>query len=206
MTWIVVLVGTILTYGSLASSPDNCRPTSHDIIGPYYFPNAPLLLNYCTGDQEHDRFNRLFVHGYIFGSDCTTPMRRVKVEVWQADHSGNYSQTSDCRGKFRTDNNGYYEFSTIKPGKYGFGGNKKRPAHIHFRVLGKRRHKGLVTQMYFAADSSLGDNDPCNICNSERSDLIVQPEEYCDGDGECIETARFDIVLQQGRGIAQTRF
>ncbi|XP_069139286.1 protocatechuate 3,4-dioxygenase beta chain-like [Argopecten irradians] len=193
--------------GSGDNSRQNCRPTSHDILGPYYVPNPPRLLQYCTGDPDWYQYDSLFVHGHVYKSDCTTPMANTRIDVWQADHSGNYTLDAQCRGYLRTDSQGYYEFSTLYPGKYHLLNVANfRPAHIHFKVYGKRRHKTLVTQLYFAGDSSLGTNDPCTVCSSGREDLIADVEYFCDSNdrSECIQVVRFDIVLERGTGVSQT--
>lgn len=182
-----------------------CQPTSPDILGPYYVPNPPRLLQYCTGDHERFSHDRLLVNGYVYRSDCTSPMANARIDVWQADHSGNYSVGAKCRGYLKTDSLGYYEFTTLYPGKYHINNGEKRPAHIHFKVYGRRRHKTLVTQMYFAGDSNLGVNDPCTVCGSSHQDLINPVQVLCDEENpsDCIQVIRFDIVMERGRGISQ---
>ena len=53
-----------------------------------------------------------------------------------------------------TDENGFYEFITVKPGAYPWGNhhNAWRPAHIHFSLFGPSFLSRLVTQMYFPGD------------------------------------------------------
>ena len=182
-----------------------CRPTPPDIIGPYYFPNPPKLQQFCTGDPEKYRLKSLLVHGYVYKQNCRTRIPYVRMEIWQANHNGKYKMSTDCRGHFKTDKNGYYEISTIHPGKYSVDPNYNlyRPTHLHFKIFGRRGHKSLVTQMYFAGDSHLGRNDSCSVCSSNREDLIVQTKPYCSNfnNTDCIDIARFDIVLERGNGI-----
>ncbi|XP_033757416.1 protocatechuate 3,4-dioxygenase beta chain-like [Pecten maximus] len=203
---LLILLCRISSVNGNGGNSNNCRPTSHDIIGPYYVPNPPRLLQYCTGDPERHQHERLFVHGYVYKSDCSTPMTHTRIDVWQADLSGNYTLEARCRGYLRTDSRGYYEFSTLYPGKYHLFSDANRPAHIHFKVYGKRRHKTLITQLYFAGDSSLGTNDPCTVCSSDREDLIANVEYYCEPNdhSDCIQVVRFDITLERGRGVSQT--
>ena len=57
-------------------------------------------------------------------------------------------------GRCVTDDEGRYEFITIKPGAYPWGNhpNAWRPQHIHFSLLGQAFAQRLVTQMYFPGD------------------------------------------------------
>jgi protocatechuate 3,4-dioxygenase beta subunit len=128
------------------------------------------------GDPEIHRLKNLLVHGHVYKEDCSTPIPHVRMEIWQADHEGNYKMSADCRGHFKTDKHGYYEITTIHPGKYSVDTRYSlyRPIHLHFKVFGRRRHKSLVTQMYFAGDSHLGRNDSCQVCSSDREDLIIE--------------------------------
>jgi protocatechuate 3,4-dioxygenase beta subunit len=182
----------------------DCKPTPPDIIGPYYFPKPPKLQQFCTGDPEIHRLKNLLVHGHVYKEDCSTPIPHVRMEIWQADHEGNYKMSADCRGHFKTDKHGYYEITTIHPGKYSVDTRYSlyRPIHLHFKVFGRRRHKSLVTQMYFAGDSHLGRNDSCQVCSSDREDLIIGTKKYCHDNDEtdCIDIAKFDIVLEHGSG------
>lgn len=192
----------------LIAKEKKCRPTSHDVYGPYYVPNPPPLLQFCTGDLKYSQPHTLLVHGKVYESDCHTPMPFVRIEIWQADHNGDYKMSTDCRGFLYTDDNGYYEFSTIHPGKYTTDPESHlfRPAHLHFKIFGRREHKNLVTQMYFFGDSNLAKNDSCHVCSSDRKDLIVKTQPYCEspGEEECIEMAEFNIILEKGEGTSAT--
>ncbi|XP_060069509.1 protocatechuate 3,4-dioxygenase beta chain-like [Ylistrum balloti] len=202
---LLILFGIYPVEGNEVNSRD-CRPTSHDILGPYYVPNPPRLLKYCTGDPELHQHERLVVSGYVYKSDCITPMTNTRIDIWQADLSGNYTLGAKCRGYLRTDSRGYYEFSTLYPGKYHLLSEAFRPAHIHFMVNGKRHHKTLITQLYFAGDLNLGPNDPCTVCSSDREDLVAHVEFLCEthDHSNCIQLVRFDIVLERGRGLSRT--
>ncbi len=107
---------------------------------------------------------RIIVSGHVYDTEGK-PLRGTLVEVWQANASGRYAHKWDRwpaaldpnfsgAGRAVTDDNGYYEFTTIKPGAYPWGNhyNAWRPAHIHFSLLGRAFTQRLVTQMYFPGD------------------------------------------------------
>ena len=87
------------------------------------------------------------------------------VELWQANAGGRYRHPIDTRdapldhdfignGRVRTDAEGRYAFTTIKPGAYPVPVPSTwwRPPHVHFSVLGPATLSRLVTQMYFPGD------------------------------------------------------
>lgn len=99
-----------------------------------------------------------------------------------------------------TDGNGYYEFTTVNPGRYVINKNEDmRPRHIHYKVHGGRNFMGVVTQMYFRGDPYLGTEDPCKICSSERNELITRPRLYC-RKGDCMKTVKFDVLERKTPG------
>ena len=114
--------------------------------------------------QQMPLGERIIVSGHVYDTEGK-PLRNTLVEVWQANTSGRYAHKWDRwpaaldpnfsgAGRTVTDDNGRYEFTTIKPGAYPWGNhyNAWRPAHIHFSLLGRAFTQRLVTQMYFPGD------------------------------------------------------
>ncbi|WP_345382812.1 hypothetical protein [Pseudonocardia yuanmonensis] len=60
-------------------------------------------------------------------------------------------------GRYLTDDQGTYRFTTIKPGPYPWRNhhNTWRPAHIHFSLFGNDFTQRLVTQRHFPGDPHL---------------------------------------------------
>lgn len=200
-------------------TPSRCKPTTSDIYGPYYRPGFPRLHKLCKKDSARNRRHNLIVKGYVYESNCRTRISNVRMEIWQAGSKGRYEGGAQCRGYFKTNNSGYYRFSTVHPGKYRITmaeanavrrmynrpiGDRYRPSHIHFKVNGRRGHKSLVSQMYFFGDQHLGVNDSCAFCNSEYSDLWLKPRRVC-RKNRCIDVVNFNIILAKGRGISVNR-
>ncbi len=122
---------------------------------------------------------RITVSGRVYDTEGK-PLAGTLVEIWQANAAGRYRHRSDRwpapldpsfsgAGRCVTDDQGGYEFLTIKPGPYPWGNhyNAWRPAHIHFSLLGRAFTQRLVTQMYFPGDP-LHPYDP--ILNSVRDE------------------------------------
>src|SRR5262249_42470958 len=60
-------------------------------------------------------------------------------------------------GRVFTDAEGWYQFTTVKPGAYPWRNhhNAWRPNHIHYSLFGPGFATRLITQMYFPGDPLL---------------------------------------------------
>jgi len=110
---------------------------------------------------------RIVVAGRVT-DDGDRPVRGAMIELWQANAAGRYHHERDHHdapldpnfrgaGRVFTDDDGRYEFTTIKPGAYPWRNhpNAWRPNHIHFSLFGASWGARLVTQMYFPGDPLL---------------------------------------------------
>lgn len=201
---IFLFLISILSINCADQQTQSCKPTTPDVLGPYYFPRPPHRRQICDRDPAFKKEHHLLVEGRILDESCQ-PVSGTRIEVWQADHDGHYLFEENCRGYFYAEKGGHYAFLTLHPGIYSTDPKKElfRPAHIHFRVL-KQGYNILVTQMYFAGDPNLGRNDSCTECSSDKSDLIVEPREMCADKTQrfCFRIAHFDIVLKRGNEVS----
>jgi protocatechuate 3,4-dioxygenase, beta subunit len=189
-----------------------------EITGPGYghHPVQPFESDLTRRHEGEPLGERIIVSGRLLDGDGK-PVRHSLVEIWQANAAGRYAHQVDQHpapldpnfsgaGRCLTDEQGRYEFVTIKPGAYPWGNhtNAWRPAHIHFSVFGPAFATRLVTQMYFPGDP-LFDHDP--IFQSVRDprdrrrlvssfDLSLTQPEWALG-------YRFDIVVR-GRDATPT--
>jgi protocatechuate 3,4-dioxygenase beta subunit len=178
-----------------------CKPTSKDIIGPYYQAGAPMRTQVA---QRSEPGMKLLVRGSV--SDCSGPAAGALVEVWQATHDGCYSINQECgvlpgtpdkfrlRGKFLVDQSGAYLFRTIKPGQYDIGGGKFRPSHIHYKIT-LADDKGaagteLITQLYFKGDKYNEIDESSRTPEGRARTIDLQIDEKSNS-----AAGRFDIVL-----------
>ena len=137
------------------------------------------------------------------------PVRRQLVEVWQANSAGRYVHKRDQHhapidpnftgvGRCLTDDDGWYRFTTIKPGPYPWKNHRNawRPAHIHFSLFGTEFTQRLVTQMYFPGDP-LFDLDPIyqSITDPRDRELLVARYDHDVTSHEWCTGYRWDIVL-----------
>ena len=151
---------------------------------------------------------RILVTGRVL-DEVGQAVPNTLIEIWQANASGRYVHKSDqhdapidpnFRGSGRciTNDEGYYRFTTIKPGAYPWRNhhNAWRPNHIHFSLLGAGFASRLVTQMYFPGDPLL-DLDPIyNSVPAVTRGLMVARFDLDRTKPEWALGFAFDIVLR----------
>jgi protocatechuate 3,4-dioxygenase, beta subunit len=159
---------------------------------------------------------RIIVTGRVLDGEGR-PVRSTLVELWQANAAGRYAHDVDQHpapldpnfggaGRAITDDDGFYRFTTIKPGAYPWKNhpNAWRPAHIHFSVFGRAFTNRLVTQMYFPGDPLFGADPIFNSVRDERArQRMVSSFDWETTTPEWALGYRFDIVL---RGPSATPF
>jgi len=102
------------------------------------FAGMPSALSWKTSLATADEPGEsLIISGIIFKKDGKTPAPDVILYVYQTDNTGRYTPFPDqvnarqhghLRGWIKTDNQGRYEFRTIRPASYP---NSNNPQHIH---------------------------------------------------------------------------
>jgi protocatechuate 3,4-dioxygenase beta subunit len=184
-------------------------------------PTFPLLGDSRLGPLDHDLTKqhegaplgeRITVSGRLLDRDGR-PVRRQLVEIWQANAAGRYAHPVDQHpapldpnftgaGRCLTDDDGHYQFVTVKPGAYPWGNhpNAWRPAHIHFSLFGTSLSQRLVTQMYFPGDP-LFPFDPIMqaVRDPDARQRMVASFELDLTEPEWALGYRFDIVLNGRR-------
>lgn len=151
---------------------------------------------------------RIIVRGRVL-DESGRPIPGTLIEIWQANAAGRYIHKNDQHqapldpnfvgaGRFITNDQGEYQFTSIKPGAYPWRNhpNAWRPAHIHFSLLGHNFTQRLVTQMYFPGDPLLK-YDPIyqGIPDKKARERLISSFELDLTQPEWALGYRFDIVL-----------
>jgi protocatechuate 3,4-dioxygenase beta subunit len=150
---------------------------------------------------------RVIVAGRVLGADGR-PLRRQLVEIWQANAAGRYRHEVDTHaapidpnfsgaGRALTDDDGWYRFTTIKPGAYPWGNHENawRPNHIHISVFGRAFTERLVTQMYFPGDPLLAIDPIFQSVPAAARPRLVSHFEQGLTEADWALGYRFDIVV-----------
>ena len=181
--------------------------TSASLLGPFFRENTPTFqpgaqIAKAPGDKE------VVLYGRVTNAQGA-PLANAMVTVWQTAADGRYDiqngiEETDCRGIFRTDQNGNYLIRTVRPLGYfipldGPVGQMvmsqkrhgMRPAHIHF-LIAAPGYRELVTALYLAGDEHLEDD----VVFGASGDLVAEVK---DNDPACpikgLPSIHFDFAL-----------
>ena len=179
--------------------------------GMFLVTEFDLIRNFAS-PGESAIGERIIVHGRILDErGCGVP--GALIEVWQANAGGRYRHKNEgymapldpnfggC-GRTITNQDGAYEFRTVKPGPYPWpnGVNDWRPAHIHFSLFGAGFAQRLITQMYFEGDPLIPLCPIVNAITDERAiEQLVAPLDMANTVPMDARAYKFDIVLRGRR-------
>ena len=171
------LLGFLATPFDLLAA--NRKPTPEDQEGPFY-PVDPIPL----------RSNLVRINKGLIGQPMALvgrvlnrqgqPLPNLKVEIWQCDGRGvyehplqdgreNFDANFDGFGAQLTNEQGYYQFTTLFPVPY-----TGRPPHIHVKLL-QNNQTLLTTQLY------LEGNTGNSWFSSQRNPLQIAPKKAANG-------------------------
>ena len=134
------------------------------------------------------------------------PVHDAAVEIWQANAHGKYAHPEDTQnkpleagfkgyGRVLTDENGGFDFTTVKPGRVPGPDRKEQAPHIDVSVFVRGLLRRLVTRIYFADDPANEQDAVLALVPAERRGTLMAKRE---GDGK--DLLRFDIRLSGDRG------
>ncbi len=172
--------------------------------GPYYPveppPDADWDLLRVRGQGGRAGGAPLTLRGRVLATEGR-PISGAIVEIWQADHRGNYNHPR-ARGRAafdpafqgygtaRTDGDGRYRFLTIVPVPY-----RGRPPHIHAKA-GAEGREPLTTQLYIKDHPENGrDGMFWSIRHPGKRRLMMDIRPARLGDDLRGKSALFDFVL-----------
>ena len=144
----VLLMGVCgISVPMLYATDHQCTPTTPDMKGPFYKPDAPLRSSVGKG---------YVLTGTVKSAADCAPIPEATVEFWLANPQGEYDDAH--RATVISDGSGNYRFESHHPPDYAF-----RPPHIHLRVSAAGFNP-LVTQHY-----------PATGAGQARFDIVLVP-------------------------------
>jgi protocatechuate 3,4-dioxygenase beta subunit len=188
----------INTFNGFKPAGASCNETTLDYYGqgPFYTANPPLVVsNQLATITEVG--TRLIITGRVYNLDCTEFIPNAEIDIWHANDAGQYDNSGyNLRGIVKSDSQGYYQFETIKPGKY-LNGASYRPSHIHIKVT-PPGFTSLITQLYFTGDTDIPGDAAASISTGtyDASNRIIPIS--LNGNGKYEGT--WDVVVN-GSGV-----
>jgi catechol 1,2-dioxygenase len=167
------------------------------IEGPYYVPGSPAQDTPATLPmRDAEPGTPLLLQGHVTDVDGVA-LQDAKVEVWQADDLGYYSQFApdlpewNLRGAVLPDTEGRFQINTIQPAPYQIptdgacgqliaaaGWHAWRPAHLHLKVSAPGNQL-ITTQLYFPGDPHNADD----IASAVKPELMLDVRDRENGPG-----------------------
>lgn len=151
-----------------ATLPVRLIPTASQTVGPF-FPG------HFAGEGDHDltfvddrerraQGERIYIAGRVFEAN-RVPRSNALVEIWQADAGGRFDHPNDPHaaradpnfmgwGRRCTEEDGCYDFITVKPGAYRdpVTGLARAP-HINLSLMGSGLMRRVVTTLFFPGEA-----------------------------------------------------
>jgi catechol 1,2-dioxygenase len=182
-----LLAGDVLGVSQLIETLNHDRPgqsVGFALVGPFLRADAPFRKRDDSIASDDTPGTRVRVSGKVLDVENGQPLAGAILDVWQAATNGLYENQDDNqpdynqRGRFKTDEDGCYEFVALMPTAYpvptdGPMGEllrvakrwSYRPAHIHV-IASFPDHETLVTQIFKKGDDQTADD--CVFTASEN--------------------------------------
>lgn len=153
---------------------------------------APSTVSIASTAEPGERMT---VTGQVFGADGKTPLAGASVYVYHTDAKGLYtpenndSRNPRLRGYMRTDAQGRYRYSTIKPAHYP---DNTAPAHIHY-VVNAQGFKERIFEIVFEGDRFLTEKIRLDAANPDSGFSIRKLNGTAQGGWSCVQ----DVIMKR---------
>ena len=168
--------------------------TTANLLGPFWREHAPETENGGSIVRSPTTGAPLFVTALVRDNEGN-PAAGAEVDVWNTSAEGLYENQDptqadmNLRGRFRTDDNGWINFRTVKPAAYPVpvngpvgdllrvqGRANMRPAHMHF-LIRKPGYKTHISQVYVNDDPYLETDAQFGVTRALIGDYVYHENE-----------------------------
>jgi protocatechuate 3,4-dioxygenase, alpha subunit len=158
--------------------------TTSQTVGPYFKIGLEPLNRTEISDESPAQ--RITIQGRVLDADGE-PVPDAVIETWQANAAGRYIHPEDLAvqpdgagffgfGRIPTDENGFFRFTTIKPGPVPAPDGSMQAPHIVVSIFMRGLLTRLITRIYFFGDRRNENDFALNLVEpARRSTLIAQP-------------------------------
>ena len=151
-------------------------------VGPFFAIGLTRLkLDNLVGEGVSGE--RVTIAGRMLDGDGE-PVPDGLVETWQANAHGKYAHPEDDQnksletgfkgyGRVMTDDQGRFQFTTIKPGSVPAPDGKTQAPHIAVSVFARGLERRLVTRIYFPDEPNNSSDFALNLVEPQRRETLI---------------------------------
>ncbi|BCH16636.1 MULTISPECIES: dioxygenase [unclassified Mesorhizobium] len=194
--------------------------TSQSLLGPFWRLNSPRVDNGGTIIRSDTPGSPLFVRGLVVDRHGS-PIAGADVDVWHASPVGLYENQDpdqaemNLRGKFTTDAEGRFWFSTVKMIGYPIpvdgvvgrllkaqGRHPYRPAHLHALIF-KQGYKTLISQVFDPSDPNIDTDVQFGVTSALTGDFVQHDEPHPDDPNVNVPwfSLEYTYVMEPGEAV-----
>jgi protocatechuate 3,4-dioxygenase, alpha subunit len=176
------------------------KATPSQTVGPFFhlgfdgLTNGSLVPVAVSGKP-------ITLQGCVLDGD-SKPVPDAVLEFWQASPDGIYPDMEDTRNKpltsrfngfarIYTDENGCFQFVTVKPGRVLDQRKVLHAPHIVVTIFMRGLLKQLITRIYFPDETANADDPVLNLVPVERRSTLV-----CKRLGGIEDSLEWNVILQ----------
>jgi protocatechuate 3,4-dioxygenase, alpha subunit len=156
--------------------------TASQTVGPFIAISVePVRIeNVAPPGVSGERFT---LRGRVLDGDGA-PVNDALIETWQANAHGKYAHPEDVQeklpedhfkglGRVLTDNDGAFQFSSIKPGRVPGPGGALQAPHLVVTVFMRGLLKHLSTRIYFPDEAANADDPILKLVPPARRATLI---------------------------------
>ena len=154
--------------------------TPSQTVGPFFGVGLPFEKSEQIAPPQSAGVMR--IEGQVLDGKGE-PVPDALIEIWQPGLGF---------GRARTDSEGAFSFTTVKPGAVPAPDGRLQAPHLNVTIFGRGLLRHLVTRMYFPDETEANATDPVlNLVEPARRGTIIA--------NNCRDVLHFDIRLQGER-------
>jgi len=162
--------------------------TPSQTVGPFFSIGLNRLCtnNFCPPEIPGERIT---IHGRVLDGD-NQPVPDAILEIWQANTSGNFPHYGSHQpdtlanfngfGRVATNDDGEFQFTTIKPGPTLGPNNHSQAPHLSINLFMRGLLKHLVTRLYFPNDPLHTTDFALNLIEPNRRATLIAEKSATD--------------------------